>query len=126
MRTQRNNIYKCHLCGQVLEVLSGGMPPVCCGEPMTLQAPNTMDAAVEKHVPVISIQDSGVLVKIGTEPHPMTEEHYIEWVEIINGCYTNRYYFKPGDLPQVAFYVPMQPNLIVRAYCNKHGLWQNK
>ena len=126
MRTERNQIYKCKLCGQVLEVLDGGMPPVCCGEPMTLQTPNTVEASREKHIPVIEVLGSGILVKIGSEPHPMTEEHYIEWIEVINGCYTNRYHFKPGDRPHVAFYVTMQPNLVVRAYCNIHGLWQNK
>ena len=126
MRTERSQIYKCKHCGQVVEILDGGMNPVCCGESMTLQPANTVEASREKHIPVIEVQDNGILVKIGSEPHPMTEEHYIEWIEVINGCYTNRYYFKPGDRPQVAFYVPMQPHLVVRAYCNINGLWQNK
>ena len=126
MRTEMGQLYKCRHCGQVVEVLDGGALPVCCGETMICQAANTVEASHEKHIPVVEVQDNGILVKIGSEPHPMTEEHYIEWVEVINGCYSNRYYFKPGDRPQAAFYVPMQPNLVVRAYCNIHGLWQNK
>ncbi len=125
MSTKRLEVYKCKICGLVVEVLEGGSAPSCCDEPMTLQKANSVDAAQEKHVPVLEKHDSGgVLVKVGSVPHPMTEEHYIQWIEVINGSYVNRYYLKPGQLPQAAFHVASQPGLEVRAYCNLHGLWK--
>ena len=77
-----------------------------------------------KHIPVLEEQGSGILVKVGSVPHPMEADHYIEWIEVINGSYVNRCHLKPGDAPQAAFYVPQQPGLEIRAYCNKHGLWK--
>lgn len=123
---KRNEIYRCSKCGLQMEitVCSDVMPPVCCGIPMQLQMENSQDAAVEKHVPVVEAREDGILVKVGSVEHPMTEEHYIEWIEVINGAYVNRYYLKPGELPQAAFYVPLSPKLIIRASCNIHGLWK--
>ena len=91
---------------------------------MRLMKENTTDGAKEKHVPVVSAQENGILVKVGEIPHPMEPDHYIEWIEVINGSYVNRYQLRPGEAPQAAFYVPMQPGLVIRAYCNKHGLWK--
>ena len=91
---------------------------------MQLQQENSVEAAVEKHIPVVETLDNGILVKIGSIAHPMTEAHYIEWIEVINGAYVNRCYLKPGDLPQAAFYVPLSPKLVIRASCNIHGLWK--
>lgn len=129
--SKRLEIYKC--CGGMLvEILHGDCCEVacrdmtCCGEPMVLQKANTVDAAKEKHVPVLEEYGSGVLVKVGSAPHPMTAEHHIEWVEIINGDYVNRKYLNPGEAPEAAFYVEKQPGLAVRAYCNLHGLWECK
>ena len=123
---KRNEIYRCSKCGLQMEitVCRDVVPPVCCGIPMQLQMENSQDAAVEKHVPVVEAREDGILVKVGSIEHPMTEEHYIEWIEVINGAYVNRYYLKPGELPQAAFYVPLSPKLIIRASCNIHGLWK--
>ena len=123
---KRNEIYRCSKCGLQMEitVCSDVVPPVCCGIPMQLQMENSQDAAVEKHVPVVEAREDGILVKVGSIEHPMTEEHYIEWIEVINGAYVNRYYLKPGELPQAAFYVPLSPKLIIRESCNIHGVWQ--
>jgi superoxide reductase len=127
--TKKMEVYKCGE-GVVVEVIkeaaSGCTELQCCGKPMELQAPNTVDAAQEKHVPVLEAQDSGVVVKVGSVPHPMTEEHSIVWVEVINGDYVNRKYLKPGEAPEAAFYVKKQDGLVVRAYCNLHGLWEAK
>ena len=123
-----NEVYRCSRCGLQLEVTSpcksGIQPPVCCGIPMALQHENSVDAAKEKHVPSVEVCEGGILVKVGEVPHPMTEEHHIEWIEVINGTYVNRCYLKPGDLPQAAFYVSQSPKLIIRESCNIHGVWK--
>ena len=121
----RFEVYQCKHCGNIVEVLHGGAAPlICCGEPMKLLREGSTDGASEKHVPVIEKTENGYKVKVGSAAHPMAEDHYIEWIEVINGAYVNRCHLKPGDAPQAAFYVPMQPGLVVRAYCNKHGLWK--
>ena len=125
MSTQTMEIYKCDLCGLQVEVITAGAyPPSCSGQTMRLMKENTTDGAKEKHVPVVSVQGNGILVKVGEIPHPMEPDHYIEWIEVINGSNVNRYQLRPGEAPQAAFYVPMQPGLVIRAYCNKHGLWK--
>jgi superoxide reductase len=91
---------------------------------MKLMEEKTADSKVEKHVPVITATPNGVKVVVGSVPHPMAEDHYIEWIEVVNGPYVNRKYLKPGDKPEAEFYVKMQPGLIVREFCNKHGLWK--
>ena len=91
---------------------------------MRLQKENSVDAAMEKHVPVVEALENGILVKVGEVAHPMTEEHHIEWIEVINGSYVNRCHLKPGDPPQAAFYVPLSPKLVIRESCNLHGLWK--
>ena len=104
MSTKAMEVYKCDLCGMIVEVFkAGSCPPSCCGQTMTLQTENTVDAAREKHVPVVEVQGSGILVKVGSVPHPMEPDHYIEWIEVINGAYVNRYQLKPGEPPQAAF-----------------------
>ena len=125
---KRSDICRCVRCGLQLEITGCADPdgklPVCCGEEMQLQRENSVDAAVEKHIPVAEILENGILVKVGSTAHPMSSEHYIEWIEVINGTYVNRCYLKPGDLPQAAFYVPLSPKLIIRASCNIHGIWK--
>lgn len=124
-----SEIYRCSHCGLQVEITAAAPvnAPVCCGEAMQLQNPNTNEnGAKEKHIPVLSDHEGGILVKVGEVTHPMTEEHYIEWIEVINGNYVNRYHLKPGDLPQAAFYVARSPKLVVRASCNIHGVWQMK
>lgn len=118
-------VYKCNVCGMVVEVLKSGHAVSCCGQPMTLQAENTVDAAKEKHVPVVEAQGAKILVKVGSVSHPMDPDHYIEWIEVISGNRVSRVSLKPGELPQAVFEVSSQSDLVVRAYCNKHGLWKN-
>ena len=121
---QRYEVYKCDLCGNVVETLTGGNGAlVCCGQNMNLQKENTVDAAVEKHVPVVSQTDEGLLVTVGSVDHPMTEEHLIEWIEVIAGETTYTAYLKAGDKPQACF-PAASGDCVVRAYCNLHGLWK--
>ena len=125
----RRPIYKCALCGNVVELLISGAGELsCCGQPMKMLMPNTDDSgAKEKHIPIIrEASDGSSIVEVGSLPHPMTEEHYIEWIEIINGSYINRKYLNPSDLPKAEFYLHKKPGVYLRAYCNKHGLWENK
>ena len=116
-----HEVYKCKICGNVAEIIfAGDGELVCCGKPMELQKENTTDAAQEKHVPVVEDQEKGILVKVGEVPHPMEEDHYIEWIEIISEDKTVRKTFKPGDKPEKKFCLKGK----VRAYCNLHGLWK--
>ena len=122
---KREQIYKCNVCGNIVEFVHPAAGEVtCCGESMVLMDEKTADFKTEKHVPILSESGSGVKIVVGSTAHPMTEEHYIEWIEVINGDYVNRKYLKPGDAPEAEFYVPKQPGLIVRSYCNIHGLWK--
>jgi superoxide reductase len=123
--TERNQVYQCELCGNVVEVVGASEGElVCCGQAMTLKAPKTADAATEKHVPVVEEIDGGTKVVVGSTPHPMTEEHQICWIEIINGNYVNRRYLKPGEEPMAQFYVKAEKGAVVREFCNLHGLWE--
>lgn len=122
----RNEIYKCNICGNIVEtVFAGGGELVCCGAPMELMKENSVDAAKEKHVPVIEREGSKVIVKVGSVPHPMEEAHYIEWIEIIVGGKIYRQFLKPGYNPQAEFRVKGN-GIKARAYCNLHGLWSSK
>jgi superoxide reductase len=119
--------YKCALCGNIVEVVhEGGGELVCCGQPMNMLNANSVEASNEKHIPIIEKTDNGVIVKVGSVDHPMEDKHYIEWIEVINGTYSQKKYLKPGDKPQAEFFVPFSEKLIVRSYCNLHGLWKNK
>ena len=119
--------YKCEICGNIVEVVHEGMGElVCCGQPMKELKANSTDAAGEKHVPVIERTDSGIIVKIGSVDHPMEEKHYIEWIEVTNGTWTQKKFLKPGEKPHAEFYVPYNENLVAREYCNLHGLWKSK
>ncbi|HEY5562986.1 MAG TPA: desulfoferrodoxin [Clostridiaceae bacterium] len=117
-------VYKCEVCGNIVEVMhaSAGVL-VCCGQSMILQVENVVDAAKEKHVPVVEKVDGGVLVKVGVVEHPMLEKHYIEWIEAQTENKIYRKYLNPGDKPQVLFLVEEEV-LCVREYCNIHGLWK--
>ncbi len=120
-----SEVYKCESCGAIVEVLAGGAGVlVCCGEDMKNMKENTVDASKEKHIPVAEKSAVGTKVKVGSVPHPMEPDHYIEWVEVVNGEWVNFKAMKPGEKPEADFYVPMSPKLVVRAYCNKHGLWR--
>ncbi|KPJ69093.1 desulfoferrodoxin [candidate division WOR-1 bacterium DG_54_3] len=123
---QRSEVYKCEVCGNIVEVLHvGGGELVCCGQPMKLQPEKTEDQGKEKHVPVIEKTDKGILVRVGSVPHPMEEKHYIEWIEVIANDKAYRKFLKPGQKPEAAFEV--EPGaLTVRENCNVHGLWTAK
>lgn len=122
--TTLNGIYKCELCGNIVQVLHTGEGAlVCCGQEMKLLSEKTADAANEKHVPVIEKTDAGYLVKVGSVPHPMQDEHYIEWIELIADGKSYRQYLKPGDAPEAEFCVQAEA-VSAREYCNVHGLWK--
>ncbi|OEU62044.1 MAG: desulfoferrodoxin [Desulfobacterales bacterium S5133MH16] len=121
---KRLEVYKCGVCGNIIEVLHAGKGNlVCCGQPMNLLVENTVDAAKEKHVPVIEKVDDGVKVKVGEVAHPMEEKHWIEWVEIIANGKTYRQYLNPGETPEATFAVTAD-QITAREYCNIHGLWK--
>jgi superoxide reductase len=121
---ERLQIYKCELCGNIVEVLHGGAGElVCCGEPMKLYEENVADAAVEKHVPVSEPAEHGLKVKVGSVAHPMEEAHYIEWIEVVADGKAYREFLKPGGAPEAAFCLEAE-NVTLREYCNVHGLWK--
>ena len=120
----RMNIYRCALCGNIVEVLHvGGGTLVCCGQPMTPIAENTTDAATEKHVPVLEKTADTVNVKVGTVAHPMADDHFIQWIEVTCDCGVCRQMLKPGDAPQATFDCSCG-DVTAREYCNIHGLWK--
>jgi superoxide reductase len=121
---EKLQVYKCEICGNIIEVLHGGKGElVCCGQAMKLFVENTVDAAREKHVPVIEKTSDGVKVKVGSVPHPMEEKHYIEWVEVIVDGKAYRQFLQPGVAPEAAFCLP-EGAVVAREYCNLHGLWK--
>ena len=122
--TEKLEIYKCNHCGIIAEALHAGKGRlICCGEPMILLAENTTDAAREKHVPVIEKIAEGIKVTVGSIAHPMLEEHSIEWIEIIADGKAYRQFLNPGEAPEAIFNVKAE-NIVVREYCNLHGLWK--
>ena len=123
--TEQKQIYKCNICGNIVEVLHPGVGQlVCCGQPMELLQEKSRDAGQEKHVPVVEKSESGVKVKVGSIPHPMEEPHYIEWIEIIADGRVYRKFLKPGDKPEAEFEIRAE-KIRARDYCNIHGLWKS-
>ena len=121
---ERLQIYKCEKCGNIVEVIhEGDGELVCCGEPMKLFVENTVDAAKEKHVPVVEKAADGVKVKVGSVPHPMEESHYIEWVELVIDGKAYRQFLNPGEAPEAVFDTKAE-KVTAREYCNLHGLWK--
>jgi superoxide reductase len=121
---EKLEIYKCEKCGNIVEVLHAGKGElVCCNEPMKLFKANTVDAAKEKHVPVVEKTSDGFSVKVGSVAHPMEEEHYIEWVEIIADGEADRQFLNPGGAPEATFKIDAE-KVMAREYCNLHGLWK--
>ncbi|MBO4343308.1 MAG: desulfoferrodoxin FeS4 iron-binding domain-containing protein [Clostridia bacterium] len=118
--------YRCEICGQIIAIVKKtGSPLVCCGQPMKEIIPGTTDAAAEKHVPVYEVKDGKVIVKIGEIAHPMTDEHYIEWVSVQTTGGNQRKALKPGDAPEVCFSICDGDEVeAVYAYCNLHSLWK--
>jgi superoxide reductase len=121
---ERLQVFKCEVCGNIVEVLHGGKGElVCCNKPMVLLKENTVDASLEKHVPVIEKTPDGVKVKVGSVPHPMEEKHYIEWVEVIADGKIYLQFLSPGASPE-AFFTVKGENVTAREYCTIHGLWK--
>jgi superoxide reductase len=124
--TKRLQVYKCEVCGNIVEVLHEGAGElVCCGQPMKLFEEQTADATTEKHVPVIEKVDGGFKVKVGSVPHPMETKHYIEWIQLLTDGGAFRRFLKPGDAPEAVFEVTAN-TVSAREYCNVHGLWKGE
>ncbi|MDQ7778576.1 MAG: desulfoferrodoxin [Planctomycetota bacterium] len=124
--TQKLEVYKCDVCGNIVEMLHAGKGElVCCGQPMKLQQEKTEDQGKEKHVPVVEKTAAGVAVKVGSVPHPMEEKHYIEWVELITASGVVRKFLAPGQKPE-AMFDTKEAFIRAREYCSVHGLWTTK
>ncbi len=122
--TKKLQIYKCNLCGNIVEVLHEGAGElVCCGEPMELLDEKTADATTEKHVPVIEKIDGGYKVTVGSVPHPMEGKHYIEWIELLADGKAYRQFLEAGMQPEATFHVEAS-SVSAREHCNVHGLWK--
>ncbi len=119
-------VYKCIMCGNIVEVLHGGAGGlVCCGQLMDKLVAKTADEGKEKHVPVVEKIDGGIKVKVGGVPHPMEAEHYIEWIEILADGRAYRQFLNPGDAPEAEFAVEAS-QISARELCNKHGMWKGE
>ena len=124
--TKRLQIFKCGVCGNIVEVVHASAGElVCCGKPMLLLDENSTDAAREKHVPVVEAVGDGIKVTVGSVAHPMTGEHYIEWIELLVNGFALRQFLKPGDAPTATFGGVSGGDVKARAYCNLHGLWKS-
>jgi superoxide reductase len=120
-----SEVYKCGVCGNIVEVVNvGGGELVCCGQPMDLMKEKTADSSTEKHVPVIEKTGSGYKVTVGSTLHPMTDEHWIQWIELIADGKAYRQFLNPGDQPVAEFCVDAK-EVTAREYCNLHGLWKS-
>ncbi len=126
--TKRGQIYKCEVCGNIVEVVHEGPGDlVCCGQPMVLLEEKTADTSTEKHVPFIKREDGKYVVVVGENAlHPMEEKHYIEWIELTVDGVVYKKFLNPGDEPKAVFEVPEGKEVSAREYCNIHGLWVKK
>lgn len=121
--TNKREIYRCSVCGNIVEVLNPGAAMSCCGKPMTRLEGNTTDGAKEKHVPIVEAIEDGYKVTVGSTPHPMADEHYIQWIELLTPTCVFRQELKPGDKPEAVFTTDAT-EVTAREYCNLHGLWK--
>lgn len=123
--TTRLEVYKCEVCGNIVEVLHASAGTLaCCDKPMKAVKENTVDASREKHVPVVERVAGGIKVTVGSVAHPMEEKHYIEWIELVVGDKILRQYLKPGAPPVAVFEGVADASVVAREYCNLHGLWK--
>ncbi len=119
--------YICKKCGNLVEMVkNSGVNPVCCGEKMTALVPNTSDAAGEKHVPVVTVEDGAVYANVGAVTHPMTKEHSIEWIYLQTDKGGYRRALSPDEAPEATFAIGDEKPIAVYAYCNLHGLWMTE
>lgn len=118
--------YICEHCGNIFAVVKNvGVPVMCCGQKMTEIIPGTIEASLEKHVPVYEVKGNKIIVTVGAVEHPMTEEHYIEWISLQTKQGNQRKALHPGDKPQICFSICEDDEIeAVYAYCNLHGLWK--
>lgn len=124
--TKVKEVYRCAICGNIVEIMHmAGGTLTCCGQPMELLTENTVDAAKEKHVPVVEAIEGGYKVKVGSVEHPMQDNHYIEWIELVEENKIQRVHLKAGDKPEAVFYTDCK-NVYAREYCNLHGHWSSK
>ena len=124
--TKKLQIYKCEICGNIVEVLHEGAGElVCCGQPTVHLFEKTEDEGNEKHVPVIEKVDTGYKVKVGSVPHPMLKEHFIEWIELLADGKVYRQFLKPGREPET-FFNTNAVSVTAREHCNVHGLWKGE
>ena len=122
--TELRQIYRCNVCGNIVEIIHTGVGQlVCCGQPMELLTEKTADVGLEKHAPVIERIGNKVKVKVGSVPHPMEQNHYIEWIEIIADGKICRKFLKPGEKPEAESETTAE-KMEAREYCNIHGLWK--
>lgn len=120
--------YKCSLCGNIVEMIDiSGRPLTCCGKEMELLVANTTDGASEKHVPVYDFEQCRVYIQVGSVSHPMSEEHHIEWIELVTDRGIQRKRIYPKEKPTIWFFLGKNEKpLAVYAYCNLHGLWMTE
>lgn len=125
--TEKHQIYKCPICGMIVEVNHKGAGTlVCCGQNMELMVEKKEEEGNEKHLPVASFEENTLLVKVGAVQHPMEEAHYIEWIEVISDEGSQKVFLNPNDTPEVRFHIATKENLRIREYCTIHGLWETK
>lgn len=119
-------IYRCSHCGNIITYLTNkGVPVFCCGTQMERLVPNTVDAATEKHVPVVTINGNKVLVKVGEITHPMIDTHYIEWIILRTNKKVMIQHLQPGESPEAMFTLEEGESVVeAYEYCNLHGLWK--
>jgi len=123
---EKLQVYKCGVCGNIVEVLHGGAGDlVCCGQPMENLTAKTADQGMEKHVPVIEKANGGIKVKIGSVPHPMEQDHDIEWIEVLADGKAYRQFLQPGQPAEAVFNIEAEA-VTAREHCNKHGMWEAK
>lgn len=123
---QLREVYKCETCGNIVEFVHAGKGAlVCCGQPMKQLKENSVDAALEKHVPVLSLNGTTAAVTVGSVAHPMDPDHYIEFIELLTAARVYRAELTPGKAPEASFDIHGEV-IGARAYCNKHGLWKNQ
>ena len=121
----QKKFYRCNICGNIVGLIrDGGGELVCCGQPMELLVPGTTDGAREKHVPVYELQGDTLSVTVGAVPHPMTPEHYIQWIMVNQKGKTQRVELTPEDKPCAQFKIDPSAPFVVFEYCNLHGLWE--
>ncbi len=124
--TELNEIYKCEICGNIVQMIHGGPGElICCGQPMELMEEKTAEMKLEKHVPVIERDGDMVKIYVGSTLHPMEENHYIEWIELVTEERSYRKYLKPGEAPEAMFMCKAE-KIGAREFCNIHGLWKSE